>query len=179
MLTGRFSLCGLSGPLSPGIFCHSPDRLLSLRHTVATCWGKQNKKKQETEKQKKSVGTQSRSDSEQILHLKVPAKPLAQFDFVSPSQTYDFMHPGTLESLENPRKNIPFLPSSAVAAEVTSSKQAKEKESSSPLTSDLKLSGETSGLKSKFSLFTCDTDSEANVFHSRGFSSNTVNNLSS
>lgn len=109
MLTGRFSLRGLSGPLSPGIFCHSPDRLLSLRHTVATCWGKQNKKKQETKKQKKSVGTQSRSDSEQILHLKVPAKPLAQFDFVSPSQTYDFMHPGTLESLEkSPEKHSIF-----------------------------------------------------------------------
>lgn len=47
-------------------------------------------------------------------------KPLAQFDFMSPSQIYDFMHSETLESLEkNLQPKAPLVPSSAVAAEVT------------------------------------------------------------
>lgn len=108
------------------------------------------KKEQERNSKRSPFEASPGSDWEQILilHPRVPAKLLAQFDFVSPSQIYDFMHLQSSQSSENLQQNCPLLPCRM------KKKRAKQKESSFPLISDLTPSGETSGLKSKFSLFT-------------------------
>lgn len=81
---------------------------------------------------------------------------LAQFDYIS-----HFMHPETSRSLENLWKNIPLLTrswrcrgssgSSVWAAELTFhvAWKKKKRESSSPLSSRLKSSAQTSGLRFK------------------------------